>query len=144
MGPTWGPPGADRTQVAPMLAPWAFLLSGPLRRFSFEQQSMWSQPQHNTTWWRHQMETFSALLALCEGNPPVDSTHKGQWRGALMFSLICAWTSGWVNNCEAADSRRYNAHYDVTAMHPTTSAIIAIRWRNIGPPEWSVSLVFTC
>ena len=21
--------------------------------------------------WRHQMETFSALLALCEGNPPV-------------------------------------------------------------------------
>ena len=24
-----------------------------------------------TTWWRHQMETFSALLTLCEGNPPV-------------------------------------------------------------------------
>ena len=23
------------------------------------------------TWWRHQMETFSALLALCGGNPPV-------------------------------------------------------------------------
>ena len=22
-------------------------------------------------WWRHHMETFSALLALCEGNPPV-------------------------------------------------------------------------
>ena len=27
MGPTWGPPGADRTQVSPMLAPWT-LLSG--------------------------------------------------------------------------------------------------------------------
>ena len=27
MGPTWGPPGNDRTQVGPMLAPWA-LLSG--------------------------------------------------------------------------------------------------------------------
>ena len=42
-------------------------------------------------WWRHQMETFSALLALCEGNhrSPVDSPHKGQWRGALMLSLIC-------------------------------------------------------
>ena len=26
-GPTWGPPGADRTQVGPMLAPWT-LLSG--------------------------------------------------------------------------------------------------------------------
>ena len=30
--------------------------------------------------------------------PPVNSHHKGQWRGALMFSLICAWTNGWVNN----------------------------------------------
>ena len=27
MGPTWGPTGADRTQVCPMLAPWT-LLSG--------------------------------------------------------------------------------------------------------------------
>ena len=26
---------------------------------------------------------------------PVNS-HKGQWRGALMVSLICAWMSGWV------------------------------------------------
>ena len=29
MGPTWGPPGADRTQVGAMLAPWT-LLSGSL------------------------------------------------------------------------------------------------------------------
>ena len=25
MGPTWGPPGANRTQVAPILAPWTLL-----------------------------------------------------------------------------------------------------------------------
>ena len=24
-----------------------------------------------TPWWRHQMETFSALLAICAGNSPV-------------------------------------------------------------------------
>ena len=43
-------------------------------------------------WWRHQIETFSALLAICAGihRSPVNSPHKGQWRGALMFSLICA------------------------------------------------------
>ena len=29
---------------------------------------------------------------------PVNSPHKGQWRGALMFSLICVWINGWVNN----------------------------------------------
>ena len=44
-------------------------------------------------WWRHQMETFSALLTICAGNSPVpvNFPHKGQWRGALMFALICVW-----------------------------------------------------
>ena len=40
---------------------------------------------------------------------PVNSTHKGQWCGALMFSLICAWTNGWVNNHEAGDLRCHRA-----------------------------------
>ena len=46
------------------------------------------------------METFSALLTLCAGNSPVigESPHKGQWRGALMFSFICARINSWVNN----------------------------------------------
>ena len=47
---------------------------------------------------------------------PVNSRHKGQWRGALMFSLICTWINGWVNNRETGDLRRYRAHYDVTVM----------------------------
>ena len=47
---------------------------------------------------------------------PVNSPHKGQWRGALMFSLICVWINGWVNNREAGDLRRNQAHYDVIVM----------------------------
>ena len=47
---------------------------------------------------------------------PVNSTHKGQCRGALMFSLICVWINDWVNNREAGDLRRYHAHYDVIVM----------------------------
>ena len=50
----------------------------------------------------------------------VNSPHKGQWRGALMFSLICVWINGWVNNRETCDLRRYRAHYDVIVMDPTT------------------------
>ena len=46
----------------------------------------------------------------------VNSPHKGQWRGALMFSLICAWMNGWVNNGEAGGLRRHRAHYDVIVM----------------------------
>ena len=106
----------------------------------------------SNTRWRHQMETVSALLDLCGGNPPVtgdqrefrknikytmtssngnsfrvtgplwgestghrwipltkaigspvDSHRKGQWRGALMFSLMCAWTIGRANSPEAVD-----------------------------------------
>ena len=47
---------------------------------------------------------------------PVNSPHKGQWRGALMLTLICARINDWVNNGEAGDLRRNRAHYDVIVM----------------------------
>ena len=46
----------------------------------------------------------------------VDSPHIGQWRGALMFSLICAYTYGWANNQNAGDLRRHCAPYNVTVI----------------------------
>ena len=45
---------------------------------------------------------------------PVNSPHKGQWRGALMLSLIFSWTNDWANNRNAGDFRRHHAHYAVT------------------------------
>ena len=47
---------------------------------------------------------------------PVNSPLKGQWRGALMFTLICARINGWVNNHEVGDFRRHRAHYDIIVM----------------------------
>ena len=47
---------------------------------------------------------------------PVNSPHKGQWRGALLFSLICTWVKGWAYNREGGDLVRHSAHYDVTVM----------------------------
>ena len=55
---------------------------------------------------------------------PVNFPHKGQWRGALMFSLIYARINDWVNNREAGDLRRQHGHYDVIVkipMHKTVS-----------------------
>ena len=49
---------------------------------------------------------------------PVNYPHKGQWRRALMSSLIGACINGWVNNRGADDLRRHRAHYDVTVMLP--------------------------
>ena len=65
------------------------------------------------------METFFALLAICAGNSPVpvNSPHKGQCCGALMFSLIYAWINDWVNNREAGDLRCHRGHCDVDVMN---------------------------
>ena len=86
-------------------------------------------------WWRHEMETFSALLAICAGNSPVTGEFPAQrpvtW--GLMFSLICAWINGWVNNGEAGDLWRHGAHYDVTVM-----AILLLAPRAHHPPSDSL------
>ena len=70
------------------------------------------------SWWRHEMEIFPRNWPFVRGihQSPVNSPHKSQWRGALMFSLICAWINDWVNNREAGDLRRYRAHYVVIVM----------------------------
>ena len=57
---------------------------------------------------------FRVTGQLC--GSPVNSPHKGQWRGALMFSLICARINDWVNNGEAGGLRRHRPHYDAIVM----------------------------
>ena len=47
---------------------------------------------------------------------PVNSPHKGQWRGALMFFFYLRLNERLINNREAGDLRRHRAHYDVTVM----------------------------
>ena len=63
------------------------------------------RPILEKAWWRHQMETFSALLAICTGNSPVPQRP-----------VICARINGWVHNGEAGDLRRHRVHYDVIVM----------------------------
>ena len=72
-------------------------------------------------WWRHQLDTFSAILAFCEGNSPVTGEFTSQRPvmqsfDVVVFFSICTWIKGWVTNCEACDLRRYRAHYDVTVV----------------------------
>ena len=83
-----------------------------------------------THWWRHlqmyihddvmKWNHFPRSWPFVRGihRPLVNSPHKGQWRGALMFSLIYARINGWVNNREAGDLRRHRAHYDANIMDP--------------------------
>ena len=52
--------------------------------------------------WKH----FQRYWLFVRGihRPPLNSPHKVQWRGALIFSLIWAWINGWVNNPESGDA----------------------------------------
>ena len=59
-------------------------------------------------------ENIYGVTAICAGNSPVTGEFltQSQWRGALMFSLSCAW----VNNGEASDFRCHCAHHNVSVM----------------------------
>ena len=95
--------------------------------------SLWgaSNTENVSIWWRHHENVIIPLINKCTmekqshddvikwkrfprnwpfvreiHRSPVNFPHKGQWRGALMFSLIYAWINDWVNNHEAGDLRR--------------------------------------
>ena len=64
--------------------------------------------------WKHFLRYWPFVWGIhrSRGNSP----HKGLWRRALIFSLICAWTNGCANSRDAGDLRRHCAHYEVTVM----------------------------
>ena len=67
-------------------------------------------PHDDVIKWKHFPRNWPFVRGIHRS--PVNSPHKGQWRGAL----ICVWINDWVNNREAGDLRRYRAHYDVIVM----------------------------
>ena len=68
-------------------------------------------------------ENIFRVTGLLCGNSPVTgkSRHRGQWRGARVFSLIYAWTITWANNEDACDLRRHSVHHDVIVMRLCTT-----------------------
>ena len=57
--------------------------------------------------WKHFPRNWPCVRGIHRS--PVNSPHKGQWRGALLFSLICVWINGWVYNREASDLKHHRA-----------------------------------
>ena len=93
-----------------------------------------------STRWHHQMET----CVHCEGIHQwlVKSLNKGQWHGALMFALICAWTNSWASNWDANDFRCHRAQYDIIVIkwiyrmelliHAQTFAVVQLKLLQTG------------
>ena len=91
------------------------------------------------SWWRHQMETFSALLALCAGNSPVTGEFPSQrpvtWSFVVFFDLRR--NNGWVINRYDGDLRLHRAHHNVTVM--SSSARIG---RQSMPTECDITILW--
>ena len=93
---------------------------------------VFSSEQHdNVIKWKHFPRYWPFVRGIHRSS--VNSQYKGQWRGALMFSLICAWMNRWVNNGEACDLGRYRAHYDVMVMMRSGTW-----YKRIEPYWWSL------
>ena len=59
------------------------------------------------------METFSSLLVLCEGNPPVTGGFPSQRPVPRSFDVFLSAPEQMFFQ-DAGDLRHYLAHYDVT------------------------------
>ena len=91
------------------IVPWWWIVPKSRERHALCWQSRW---HNDVIKWEHFPRYWPFVWGI-HRSPP-NSPHKGQWRVALVSSLICAWTSIWVNSRDACDLRR---HYDVTVMH---------------------------
>ena len=73
----------------------------------------------------------------------VNSPHKGQWRGELVFSLICAWINGWVSKQSRGwwfetPSRSLWRHCNMAALVFTgdVEACLSQCWLIINAVQW--------
>ena len=75
------------------------------------------------TWWRHQMETKSALLALCAGNSQISGEFPSQRPVTRSFGVffMCVWTNGWAKCLNTS----HRAHYDVTIMRSLLAKVLS-------------------
>ena len=96
------------------------------------------------TWWRHQMETFSALLAICAGNSPVPGEFPAQRPVTRSFDVFLdlrlnkryskqSW--GWRFETLSRSLWRHRNEFD------TESLIVRENWKN---NVWLFRHHFTC
>ena len=83
-----------------------------------------SRPHDDVIKWKHYLRYWPFVRGI--HRPPVNSPHKCQWRGALVFSFIYTRINGWENNRKAGDLRRHRDHYDVIVMQYGIRYILGI------------------
>ena len=82
----------------------------------------------SSSWWRHQMETFSALLAFCAGNSPVTGEFPSQRAVTRSFDVffdlrlnkrLSKQSWGWWSETPSRSLWRHRNEYDVRPCYAT-------------------------
>ena len=105
-----------------------------------------------SSWWRHQMETFSASLVLREGNPKVTGVFPSQRPVTQGFGVFfdVRLNNGWANNWDVDDLRHHHTHYDVTVIlflppiDHKSALIQVMAWCHFLMQQWSWLLTLIC
>ena len=94
-----------------------YIVTSSLIGWAHIQNDPWFSPMITsvTKWWPHQMETFSALLALCAGNSPVAGEFPSQRPVTRSFGVFFDLR---LNKRLSKQSRRHRTHYGVIVMFP--------------------------
>ena len=74
--------------------------------------------------WKHLPRYWTFVRGIHRS--PVNSPHKGHWRGTLICSSICDCPNRWANNGEAGELRRHDAHCDVISMQCRVMASLLV------------------
>ena len=106
---------------------WNISLKGSMPQRSIEKRipcNFQSNERHNDTCVLPSSLVVFITAPSLSHDDVIKWKHKGQWRGALIFSLICAWINGWVNIGAVGDLRSHRAYYDVTVMMKLLSNVV--------------------
>ena len=87
-----------------------YLPSKPDNEFQFTPHQLIMEIAFMITSSNENISRVTGLFCRESTGPRWIPRHKGQWRRALMFSLIWTWTKGWVNNRDTSDLRCHHAH----------------------------------
>ena len=101
----------------------------------------WHHGRRNYTWWRHQMETFSALLSICAGNSPVTGEFPSQSQVTRSFDVFFdlylnkqfikqSW--GWWFETPSRSLWRHCNEHTPRIMHPFLPPSL-LSWGGISP-----------
>ena len=102
-------------------------------------------------WWRHQMETFSTLLAICAGNSPVPGEFPAQRPVTRSFGVFCnlhpnkrlskQWWGWWFETPSCPLWRHRNGYHWFMALVTNSAPSLYLNLRRVSrtvlAPAWT-------